>query len=86
MYKKELLSVRSRVLMLDQMHIAKKPKNKRIDKALTTIQRSLLVNTSITTLEMEQGSILEWCSYKRQIMMMKKEKKLKKISNVFPET
>ncbi|XP_045116518.1 clavesin-2-like [Portunus trituberculatus] len=40
MYKKELLSVRSRVLMLDQMHIAKKPKNKRIDKALTTIQRN----------------------------------------------
>ncbi|KAK8381531.1 hypothetical protein O3P69_018546 [Scylla paramamosain] len=40
MYKKELLSVRSRVLMLDQMHIGKKPKNKRIDKALTTIQRN----------------------------------------------
>ena len=40
MYKKELLSVRSRVLMLDQMHISKKPKNKRIDKALNTIQRN----------------------------------------------
>lgn len=40
MYKKELLSVRSRVLMLDQMHISKKPKNKRIDKALSTIQRN----------------------------------------------
>lgn len=39
-YKKELLAVRSRVLMLDQMHIAKKPKSKKIEKALTTIQRN----------------------------------------------
>lgn len=40
MYKKELLAVRSRVLMLDNMHIAKKPKSKKVDKALSTIQRN----------------------------------------------
>lgn len=40
MYKKELLAMRSRVLMLDNMHIAKKPKSKKVDKALSTIQRN----------------------------------------------
>lgn len=40
MYKKELLAARSRVLMLDNMHIAKKPKSKKMDKALSTIQRN----------------------------------------------
>lgn len=40
MYKKELLAARSRVLMLDNMHIAKKPKSKKVDKALSTIQRN----------------------------------------------
>ncbi|XP_071521723.1 alpha-tocopherol transfer protein-like [Panulirus ornatus] len=40
MYKKELLAVRSRVLMLDQMHINKKPKIKKMEKAINTIQRN----------------------------------------------
>lgn len=40
MYKKELLAVRSRTLMLDNMRIGKKPKSKKMDKALSTIQRN----------------------------------------------
>lgn len=40
MYKKELLAVRERVLMLEQMAISKKPKSKRIEKAINTIQRN----------------------------------------------
>ncbi|XP_045585325.1 clavesin-1 [Procambarus clarkii] len=40
MYKKELLAVRSRVVMLDQMNINKKPKTKKIEKAINTIQRN----------------------------------------------
>ncbi|KAG7175764.1 Alpha-tocopherol transfer protein-like 3 [Homarus americanus] len=40
MYKKELLAVRGRVLMLDHMNINKKPKTKKIEKAINTIQRN----------------------------------------------
>ncbi|ROT78928.1 Clavesin-1 [Penaeus vannamei] len=40
MYKKELTAVRSRVLMLDNMHIEKKVKHKKIGKAINTIQRN----------------------------------------------
>lgn len=40
MYKKELTAVRSRLLMMDQMHIEKKPKTKKLEKAITTIQRN----------------------------------------------
>lgn len=40
MYKKELTAVRSRLLMMDQMHIMKKPKTKKIEKAITSIQKN----------------------------------------------